>query len=78
MIESRPDQPVVLITGASRGIGHVTASLLARDGYRVIGTSRIPSAAGGVTYEMLPLDVTSDDSVQSSDSPASGPVCLME
>lgn len=66
---NKPDvsaaQPVILITGASRGIGYATASLLARDGYHVFGTSRKPSSTDGAGYETLPLDVTSDASVQS-------------
>jgi len=55
---------VVLITGASTGIGRVTADLLARKGFTVFGTSRRPgerSAPEGWT--MLELDVRSDDSV---------------
>ena len=59
-----PEQPVVLVTGASSGVGQSTARLLAQHGYRVIGTSRKPAGAGdtpGVTT--LPLDVRSDDSV---------------
>lgn len=36
--------PVVLITGASSGIGTETAQLFADDGFRVFGTSRHPSA----------------------------------
>ena len=58
------DGSVVLITGASRGIGRATASLLARDGYRVFGTSRSGTPEAGDRFEMLPLDVTSDDSVR--------------
>ncbi len=59
-----PGQRVVLVTGASSGVGQSTARLLAQRGYRVLGTSRNPPGAGdtpGVT--MLPLDVRSDDSV---------------
>jgi NAD(P)-dependent dehydrogenase (short-subunit alcohol dehydrogenase family) len=58
------DQRVVLVTGASSGVGQTTARLLARTGYRVLGTSPNPAGAGdaaGVTT--LPLDVRSDDSV---------------
>ncbi len=34
------DQPVVIITGSSRGIGRATAELLASRGYRVVVSSR--------------------------------------
>jgi NAD(P)-dependent dehydrogenase (short-subunit alcohol dehydrogenase family) len=57
-------QPIVLITGATGGIGRVTAQLLVEDGWRVFGTSRSPAEAGpipGVT--LLPLDVHSPESV---------------
>ena len=54
---------VVLITGASSGIGRVTAALLARNGYTVFGTSRIPAAPTLDGFTLLPLDVTDDESV---------------
>src|SRR5215470_2309094 len=57
------DQRVVLITGASSGVGQAAARLLAEHGYRVFGTSRNVTGGGdasGIT--MLPLDVRSDDS----------------
>jgi NAD(P)-dependent dehydrogenase (short-subunit alcohol dehydrogenase family) len=57
-------QKVVLITGASSGFGEVTASLLAQRGYRVFGTCRNPGRNRAWGYEMLPLDVRSDDSVR--------------
>ena len=54
----------VLITGASAGIGEATASLLARNGFRVFGTSRRPSTEGrDSNFKMLQLDVVSDASV---------------
>jgi NAD(P)-dependent dehydrogenase (short-subunit alcohol dehydrogenase family) len=60
-----PDQRVVLITGASSGVGHATARLLSQRGYRVFGTSRYPTAAHALpAVEMLPLDVRSDDSAR--------------
>lgn len=54
---------IALVTGASSGIGQATAELLATAGYTVYGTSRRGAAAGGGSFEMLPLDVTSDASV---------------
>jgi NAD(P)-dependent dehydrogenase (short-subunit alcohol dehydrogenase family) len=52
-----------LVTGASSGIGEATAERLARAGYKVYGTSRRPAPSGRRSFEMLPLDVTSDSSV---------------
>ena len=53
---------IALVTGASSGIGLVTAKALAKSGYRVFGTSRKPVAhPQGVT--MLICDVTDDASV---------------
>ena len=61
---SKTERGVALVTGASSGIGLVTARALRRDGYRVFGTSRKPMAdtADGIT--MLICDVTDDASVQ--------------
>jgi NAD(P)-dependent dehydrogenase (short-subunit alcohol dehydrogenase family) len=58
-----PEDKVVLVTGASSGIGQATASLLATRGFRVYGTSREPRSDKMDGYEMLKLDVTSDESV---------------
>src|SRR6266540_7003701 len=53
-----------LVTGASSGIGEATAERLAMAGYKVYGTSRRGAQAGQRSFEMLPLDVTSDESVE--------------
>src|SRR5256885_8893484 len=54
---------VALVTGASSGIGEATAERLALAGYKVYGTSRRIAALGQRSFAMLPLDVTSDESV---------------
>jgi short-subunit dehydrogenase len=54
---------VGLVTGASSGIGHATAERLATAGYKVYGTSRRTAMADNRSFEMLTLDVTSDESV---------------
>ena len=56
-------QQVVLVTGASSGIGRSIAALLAANGYRVFGTSRHPAQPTLDGFEMVALDVTSDESV---------------
>jgi short-subunit dehydrogenase len=62
---ARVDRSVVLVTGASRGIGQSTATLLAEHGYTVFGTARKPSGESKHEFELLPLDVTSQESVNS-------------
>jgi NAD(P)-dependent dehydrogenase (short-subunit alcohol dehydrogenase family) len=60
---TKNDKPIALVTGASSGIGLVTAKALAKAGYRVFGTSRKTIAdRDGIT--MLVCDVTDDASVK--------------
>src|ERR1044071_10454061 len=54
----------VLITGASRGIGLATATLLTQRGYTVFGTSRQPQSTTLNGFTLLELDVRDESSVQ--------------
>ena len=57
--------PVVLITGASSGIGAATAQLFARRGYRVYGTARGTAASSSPEpVTMLTMDVRDGLSVR--------------
>jgi NAD(P)-dependent dehydrogenase (short-subunit alcohol dehydrogenase family) len=57
-------QKVVLVTGASSGIGKACAGHLQSRGYRVFGTQRqVPPATNGPGIDMLAMDVNDDHSV---------------
>src|SRR6266480_359248 len=55
---------VALVTGASSGFGQATAALLTAQGFLVFGTSRAPAHNEASSFELLPLDVDSEASVQ--------------
>ena len=54
---------VILVTGASSGLGLATANALAAKGYTVYGTSRDIKRLKDVSFTPLQMDVTSDESV---------------
>ena len=49
---------VILITGASSGIGKSTAEFLSAKGFKVYGTGRNPKKNEKNGYSLIPLDVT--------------------
>lgn len=67
------DQPIALVTGASRGIGAATALELAAQGWRVVATARAQSALErlddaiqertGARATLVPLDLTDFDGI---------------
>lgn len=61
---SKNGMGIALVTGASSGIGQVTAVALKQAGYRVFGTSRKAVAASADGITMLICDVTDEASVQ--------------
>jgi NAD(P)-dependent dehydrogenase (short-subunit alcohol dehydrogenase family) len=62
-------QRVILVTGASTGIGRLCAERLAASGWRVFGAARSAGtieSAPGSNLDWLPMDVTDDVSVQTA------------
>lgn len=55
---------VVLVTGASMGIGRAIAAHLAQRGCRVFGTSRQPTTDALDGFALIQLDVTDSESVR--------------
>ncbi|MEW5964608.1 MAG: oxidoreductase [Pseudomonadota bacterium] len=60
---NKDDSAVALVTGASTGIGRVTAKALKQAGFQVFGTSRRPATERSDGATMLTCDVTDDASV---------------
>lgn len=57
---------IVLITGASSGIGKAIALFLQQKGFTVYGTSRNPQNVKGSPFDLVALDVTKADTISSA------------
>lgn len=57
---------VVLITGASSGIGKSIATFLSEKGYKVYGTSRNPKNTENFSFQLIALDVLKVDTINSA------------
>lgn len=55
---------VILVTGASSGIGKSIATFLQEKGYTVFGTSRNPKNQESFSFELIALDVLKVDTIQ--------------
>lgn len=59
-------EPIIVVTGASSGIGNACATHLAKRGYKVYGTARKPSEYSKKAdefFDLIQMDATDEDSV---------------
>ena len=66
MKNGESSKKVVLITGASSGIGKSVATYLSKRNFKVYGTSRNPQKTSVEAFELIQLDVTSEESVKAA------------
>jgi short-subunit dehydrogenase len=57
---------VVLVTGASSGIGKAIAAFLKEKGFKVYGTSRNPKNTQDYSFELIALDVLKADTINNA------------
>lgn len=65
-MENRTASKVVLITGASSGIGKAIATYLVEKDFVVFGTSRNPSKISSEKFPLILLDVTKKETINSA------------
>lgn len=63
MSDSLINQPVMLITGTSKGVGHYLADYYLDKGFVVIGCSRTPGVSKHVNYVHLITDIANEDEI---------------
>lgn len=66
MLSRTHQRSVILITGATSGIGRAVAADLTRRGHTVFGTGRAPTTATLDGFALLPLDISSTESVRAA------------
>ncbi|HVG30781.1 MAG TPA: SDR family oxidoreductase [Pyrinomonadaceae bacterium] len=64
MESASTESPVLLVTGARKGIGEFLAGHYLERGYRVVGCSRQPAAREGEGYRHFCLDVADETAVR--------------
>lgn len=66
----KDNEKVVLVTGASSGIGQAVAQLMAKEGFVVYGTSRRAEyqqiSADGAVYTMLPMTLEDESTIEAA------------
>ena len=62
-MNQKPNSKVVLITGASSGIGKSIGVFLSEKGYIVYGTSRNPLNENSLPFQMIALDVLKKETI---------------
>jgi short-subunit dehydrogenase len=60
----KESERIVLITGATSGIGKTCAEYLSHKGYHVFGTGRQVNKSSNNTFELIEMDINDDKSVK--------------